>query len=145
MSTDSTFAKRKSNSDEERYSHSVELNPYAGDENPLSLHSEATMGRIRCRNKISLKKARVWLRTCNTALEAARAYDEKAIMFCRAKEMTNFPIPEHILAVAEILVAPTPAALAAVFTVINDKIELLNFQPILVKKPTTSSEMSCIV
>jgi hypothetical protein len=97
------------------------------------------MGRIRCRNKISLKKGRVWLRTCSTALEAARVYDGKAIMFCSAKEITNFPIPEHILVVAEILVAPTPSALAAVFTVINDKIELLNFQPILVKKPTTSS------
>ncbi|PNX71000.1 ethylene-responsive transcription factor 4-like protein, partial [Trifolium pratense] len=50
-------------------------------------------GRFAAEIKDPSKKACVWLGKFNTALEAARAYDEKAIMFRGSKAKTNFPIP----------------------------------------------------
>ncbi|CAJ2646422.1 unnamed protein product [Trifolium pratense] len=49
-------------------------------------------GRYAAEIRDPSKKVQVWLGTFNNALEAAKAYDEKAIMFRGAKAKTNYPM-----------------------------------------------------
>ncbi|WJX59032.1 hypothetical protein P8452_44418 [Trifolium repens] len=66
-------------------------------------------GRYAAEIRDPLKKKNIWLGTFNTAEEAARAFDKKAIVFHGEKAKTNFPISEYILDDAQIPAVAHPA------------------------------------
>ncbi|KAK2395749.1 ethylene-responsive transcription factor [Trifolium repens] len=59
-------------------------------------------GRYGAEIRDPLKRKHIWLGTFKTAAEAARAYDQKAIVFRGEMAKTNFPISEYIFDDAQI-------------------------------------------